>query len=246
MVEVDISIYYYALVSYSSNNIYILFSTGSILSDSELNDEFTRDFLDTISDNVLSMIDLGFAKTKIVLCGHSMGCVLSLSTAQILQHKNMDLFNSKIIVVGSCPTKFLLEQEAARFHDLPNAKIFVYCNQKDGNTVYLDCFMDKGSKNRVNYKPFICIGPEATEWNISDGEYVVKYIEDKMSCMEKHKWNNYYILLRQIYSMTTGGKRTKAKKAKKEKKEKTKTKKGIKKGKQSNYRRKGHKTKRRF
>ena len=223
IMEVDISIYYYVLVSKSTKNIYILFSTGSILSDHELNDEMLLGFLEGILYNISYLYENVVSESnKIVLCGHSMGCVLALSVAQLLKNRNTELFDSKIVVVGSSPTKFLTPQDKSEFHNLPNIKIFVYCDKKEGPSIYLDCFVNIGSKNRSNYEPLTIVGPDNSEFTISNQEYIINYISDKLTCISKHKWRNYYKILISLYPLTrTGGKTRRLKYNKRRKKHKT-------------------------
>jgi hypothetical protein len=223
-IDVDISMYYYILMSHSTKNIYIIFSTGSILSSSELEDEFLLGFLRNIISGIDFLHKNNLITNKLILCGHSMGCVLALSIAKILHQEDVFFFADKIIVVGSSPTKFLTTQEVSTFHSLSNVKIFVYCDKKERNRILLDCFIIKGSKDLVNYKPFTVIGPGESEFDLSEGnEYNIDYIEDQVTCIAKHKWSNYYKVLCSLYPLLNndivgGSKRRKTRRRKNVKK----------------------------
>ena len=69
--------------------------------------------------------DIIKSRKKIVLCGHSMGCVLAIQLALRIQQRNRIALENYLIVMGSASYRCLRPEEAASFHDLPNVFIFV-------------------------------------------------------------------------------------------------------------------------
>ena len=98
--------YYYILQSTRTKYIYILFPTGSVLDIFENTD--IKNFLQELVNNLLNKYK---NSTKIILSGHSYGCVLALYTGILLQSTNNDFFENKCIILGSGPYQFIKKND---------------------------------------------------------------------------------------------------------------------------------------
>jgi hypothetical protein len=194
-------VYYHVFLSMKENNIYILFNIGKvfdvniIMGDNSIK-KFLRQLIDTILQEDLSN------EQKIIICGHSMGCVFSLITGSILKNNNSDFFDKNIIIIGSAPFKCFNDES---FSNLKNVKIFVSCLIENGNepTMHVDCFVDKGFMS-YNYKPLTYIDYK-TKAEIDDiDNYKINYVSI-VYCKQYHNWNLYYEILKKIYPFNNGG-----------------------------------------
>ena len=62
---------------------------------------------------------------KIILCGHSAGCVTALRFGYYLYQKTPDFFLERCMVIGSAPFCWLPKDKINGYQDLPNIKIFL-------------------------------------------------------------------------------------------------------------------------
>ena len=205
-----VKIYYYIFLSEKTNNIYILFPTGNIFYENyiETNKHLNK-FIHTLIDEILNHTMQ--PNQKIIICGHSMGCVLSLYTAMVLKQTNEDFFNSNIIIIGSAPFKYSKNED---FNYLTNVKIFAI-GLKSHNTVYVDCFLYNGPDGLNNYKPLTYIIQtgsrlETYETYIDeieeDGKKIIPVpMVNNDYCEIYHNWNTYYNLLIKIYPFDKKG-----------------------------------------
>ena len=132
----------------SVSDLYILFSCGAIFDSSELwpEDNQTTDGAGNatskgtenikIKNEFIKYLDMLFNKlkenglydnpdSKLILCGHSMGCVLACRFAYFIKQKYNDFFNKQCIVIGSAPFRWLPEEKAKNFNNLENVFIFI-------------------------------------------------------------------------------------------------------------------------
>lgn len=205
-----VNIYYYMFLSEETNHIYILFPTGYIFDENyiETNNELKK-FINDLRDKILN--HQMKPNQKIIICGHSLGCVLSLYTAMALKDKNKDFFNSNIIIIGSAPFKYSKNED---FNYLTNVKIFAI-GLKLENTVYVDCFLYKGPNGLNNYKPLTYI--IQTGSNLDTYETYIDEIKDNETditpvpimnndyCEMYHNWKNYYDFLIKKYPFDKKG-----------------------------------------
>ena len=198
----NMEIYYYIFLSRSTNNIYILFPTGIVFTKDEFQNTELKYFLQNLINEILQE-DLRSGE-KIIICGHSMGCVLSLYTGMMIQETHKDFFDSNIIIIGSAPFKYS-NDSLFTFSDLPNVKIYVFC-QIDGNSASIDCYVF-GGPNKFNYNPLTYFTSD-DNYNgelIDDiNKYSISYKYSKM-CGYMHEWKNYYSALQSIYPFTPTG-----------------------------------------
>jgi hypothetical protein len=200
-----VNIYYYMFLSEETNHIYILFPTGYIFDKNyiETNNDLKK-FINDLRDKILN--HQMKPNQKIIICGHSLGCVLSLYTAMALKAKNEDFFNSNIIIIGSAPFKYSKNED---FNYLTNVKIFAI-GLKLENTVYVDCFLYKGPDGLNNYKPLTYIiqtgsSLDTYETYIDEIEIIPVPIVSNDYCEMYHNWKNYYDFLIKKYPFDKKG-----------------------------------------
>ena len=131
------SIFYKIFKSNNTEIVYILFPTGN--TSINLNTPEINIKLENLINKIMNF-------KKIVIAGHSMGCMMALHFASILYQKNMTLFQEKCVVLGTGPYKGYQSS-----YVLPNTKIFVLVYAYE-NSLYVDEFLYEG--NYKNYIPW--------------------------------------------------------------------------------------------
>jgi hypothetical protein len=202
-------IYYYIFFSITSKNIYVLFSSGIVFNEIELElvkANFLNHLVDIIQKTRLNK------KQKIIVCGHSMGCVLSLCTATMIREIDQSFFDSTIMVIGSAPFKYSNTKDTMELRRLPNIKVFVYClirkiPDTENAKAFIDCYVVKGPTEYSNYEPITYITDDRLVDDIDTYEKIYKY--PVAACQFRHTWENYYYSLVNIYpfekKQDTGG-----------------------------------------
>jgi hypothetical protein len=191
-------IYYYIFLS-QANNIFILFPTGVVFVEDEfkINTEL-KSFLQTLIQQILKEKKANRG-AKVIICGHSMGCVLSLYTGIMLQEQDKEFFNSNIIIIGSAP--FSYANSSINFSNLPNVKVFVYAmKDTEKKNIYIDCFVDKGRPTKLNYTPLTFFEDDGVIDNIQDYQLIPT---PHPLCDKMHNWVTYYFHLNNLYPSTT-------------------------------------------
>lgn len=127
----DMNVYCHILVN-EDNNIFILFNCGSVFDSNKLYADLFVKYLRSIYEYIYeTFISNESAEKKIILCGHSMGCVFASRFGQWLSETNPDFFKTKCMVIGSGPFKWLKKTDAKKFNNLDNVFIFlqsIYCD----------------------------------------------------------------------------------------------------------------------
>jgi hypothetical protein len=108
-----IYIFYKIFKSNQTGIVYILFPTGRTI---DLNTPEINNGLQKLIDKIKEYVKF----EKIVIAGHSMGCMIALHFASILYKNQPDFFKEKCIVLCTGPYKGYHSQII-----LPNTKIFV-------------------------------------------------------------------------------------------------------------------------
>jgi len=217
----DVISYYYILKSDDTNNIYILFSTGFVFFPVHLSDV---EFAKNMNDLAEAIIDFDKNEyNKVILCGHSMGCVIALHIGGgIIKTKDENFFNEKVIIVGSGP--FTYSETEISYNHSKNIKIFVNIGIYK-NTKYIDGYSIKNNKN--NYKPltYILDGKIIDLYgkynNNSKEDDVYYYTGSNISELKLnyfHVWDLYYKNINLFKNNNKGGKTKKTRKQKKSKK----------------------------
>ena len=165
--------------SESTKNIYLLFSSGVVFDVSTLSDKFA-----SIITEILSYQDYN----KIVIGGHSMGCMIALHFANAIYRNpdNRQFFFDKCIVLGSGPYK------GYHYDDpLPNTKIFVstFINKREPPVLNVDGYFVRSSGDlSKHYNPVVFINTDVND---------VHFVEDvdKMAASldsSLHMFQDYY------------------------------------------------------
>ena len=147
-------------VSYEVNRIYahVFNWDGMIAVGFPVGIPLRRDFLYSTPmkhffTNILTYI-MKFEENA-VFCGHSMGCALALHAALIAFELDPAWFAQKLVVVGSGSTPTLREEDAKKFINLPNIRLF-YAGLKDSNGMIL---CDNKSCDALTYGPYSIVEP---------------------------------------------------------------------------------------
>ena len=189
-------IYYYVYISESTSHIYVNFSTGRALSQrvnlyAQIN-EFLGHLIDDIRSQTLAI------GQKVVLCGHSFGCVLALYTGILIFNEDREFFDTHIIIVGSAPFKFY--NDLGDFKDLTNVKVFALYTYPEtskpetGADGEVDSFITTGPSYAVNYKTMIFLNAADDD----GGVITQSAIKGKIfrENVHLHDWNKYYETLK--------------------------------------------------
>jgi hypothetical protein len=145
-------LFYKIFKSNQTGIVYILFSTGRTI---DLNTPEINNGLQKLIDKIKEYVKF----EKIVIAGHSMGCMIALHFASILYKNQPYFFKEKCIVLGTGPYKGYHSQII-----LPNTKIFVlvYAYKQK---LYIDDFFYEGKYK--NYIPSLFIN-DTTQINNAD------------------------------------------------------------------------------
>ena len=200
-----IDLYYCMVRSTQTNVIYILFSSGIVLTKFDLQEN--RELNDRLHILIGKII-----KNKQyvhVLAGHSMRCVLSLYTGYLLFFKYNNVFTSNIFVLGSAGAKWMFdENHYVTYTNLPNIKIFLsgeLRHSKSKCKMLLDCYTNEGFGRE--YRPLSVIYKDTNKENgaiyetlFDDIKCQIEYPDKNNSqCQKFHQWAYYKKLLQTIY-----------------------------------------------
>ena len=198
----QVDMYYCMVRSLQTKTIYILFSSGIVLT---RNDLYNNIELNHSLSLLIAKISGAFQKNKdekFVFGGHSMGCVLSLYTRLLIREKPVF---PNCYVVGTAGAKWILPDTQI---DKQNIKIFIsgeLRHSKNGDTMLLDCFVNEGDNDLVAYKPLIVLYYDTTDRSAISVEFEkiqspIIYPEKSSSqCKKFHMWSYYQGLISQIY-----------------------------------------------
>lgn len=164
-IDDNIEMFYRIFKSGVSKNIYILFSSGLVID--------VRIFANELYD-LLEKINLYSDYNRIVIGGHSMGCMIALQFANIIYKDNKHFFEDKCAVLGSGPYK-------GYFYDdpLPNTKIFVSgvtfppfekAETKIAIDGYLYKSVDSDNRDEKHYSPVIVLNKTFKDDDDDDGK----------------------------------------------------------------------------
>lgn len=210
--------YYYQVMRTDSNQRYVLFPTGR--TNPVMDDPVIQLFLKNLADRLIQ------SNQSYCICGHSMGCVMSLNLGYLLHSINPQYFKEKIVVIGSAPYKWLTPD--ADFKNLENVLVFVYCQQYTSGTnttARVDCFYLMGQSK--HYSPYYMMYDHLYASSPRKDIYMVKYSDGEdikndfkntifmksRLCDDIHSWENYYNAFIRLFP-STGGRRLRSKKMK--------------------------------
>ncbi len=158
--QVGVELFFKIFKSESTNNIYVLFSSGVVFDVSTLSDKFPP-----IIAEILSYRDYD----KLVIGGHSMGCMIALHFANAIYRNpdNKQFFVDKCVVLGSGPYKGYYYNDP-----LPNTKIFVsaFIKQREEAVLNIDGYFVRSSGDlSKHYNPVIIINTDVNN---------IRFVED--------------------------------------------------------------------
>jgi surface protein len=206
--------FYYQIIESETKQKYVLFPTGEVY---DVMNDGTQSILTELAVRLIGTSD------SYCLCGHSMGCVLSLNLGLLIHQKNPGYFKSKIVVLGSAPFKWL--PPTVEFKDLENVFVFVYCSQysyPEKQDMVIDGFIVKGNSEYGHYLPYYMMYDEYTgdkpkeiylhKYDVPyDKQFSqlfsvpTKFFEDQLG---RHSWENYHNAFERLFK-PSGGKRRK-------------------------------------
>ncbi len=218
----DMTIYYLVFISEETNHIYVLFPTGRAFcrneDDYDCNNELHNPKINQFLNGLITKLLRDHNRdSKIVICGHSMGCVLALHTAMLLKTRDEAFFHSRVVVVGSGPFKYSdVDLKTRWFYNLSNIKIFVFVRINSAEmygkkqSAYIDSIVSKPigpTEVKFNYEPLTYISKDGVEVNDSDYDFVI----NKNTAFNRtiHSWKNYYSALEK-YIETVATKKSKS------------------------------------
>jgi hypothetical protein len=195
----QVDMYYCMVRSLHTNIIYVLFSSGIVLTQNDLqnNQELNNNLSLLIAK--LSGITKNNKREKIVLGGHSMGCVLALYTGFLMRVKPVF---TNCYIVGTAGAKWIPRD--IKFCNLENIKIFIsgeLRHSKTGDNLFLDCFINDGDIDLVSYNPVTVIYYDTTDRSADSVpfdkiESVITYPDKSSSqCKKFHMWSYYQGLI---------------------------------------------------
>jgi|688.fasta_scaffold293765_2 hypothetical protein len=174
--KINNTVFYKIFKSQQTQNIYVLFSTGHTIN---VNKPPINEALNLLIDKLMGYTE------KIVIAGHSMGCMMALHLASLFFINNPIHFQEKCVVLGSGPYK--------GYHStvvLPNTKIFVCVSIS--SILCIDEFFYKGKYD--NYVPVIFIDKNANKI-FTDNDYNNQQIYGISSL---HDFKNYKDVLTKL------------------------------------------------
>lgn len=205
----SIDMYYCMVESIYTKTVYVLFSSGIVLRENELQKNHE------LNDRLMILIGklIGLVKkhptTKFVLGGHSMGNVLASYTGWLMYSnpKYKHYFENNGYIIGTAGAKWLGNPEL--FRDLPNIKIFISGELRIAKTkkLLIDCFMREGDDNKHAYEPLTVIYKNTDDGEIHFSEFAeldptfqIVYPEKSTSqCKKLHMFSYYQHLINHIY-----------------------------------------------
>lgn len=202
LMNANIDMYYCAVKSLQTNVIYVLFSSGIVLTQTDLQENSE---LNANLHLLIAKLSGASKKYQIVLGGHSMGCVLALYTGFLMQKVSTSMFH-KCFFVGTAGAKWIPSDIS--FANLPNVKIFIsgeLRHSKTKDTLLLDCFINEGDRDLVAYKPLTVLYYDTNDRtafsiDIDKITYEISYPDKSTSqCKKFHMWTYYYGLINELY-----------------------------------------------
>lgn len=185
------------------DKMYVIFPTGDTFKSNVLkyNKKLNR-FLNELVELLIGYIAKN-KKQQIILCGHSMGCVVAIFAGMRLRDRSHALFKKHIKVVGSGAFKCL--DGGSKFSGLENVKIFmlfVKSDGGDGDDIMVDYFANAGYMPQ-NYKPLTMIafetGSETAAVSFEMNNKKTYNYLTKAESEVLHQWVHYYKILILLY-----------------------------------------------
>ena len=200
----NVDIYCCMARSTQTNVIYILFSSGIVLTKSDLEQRELNDRLHILIAKIIQNKDQVY-----VLAGHSMGCVLALYTGHLMFSAHNHVFRSHIVVLGTAGARWILDDaNYASYTNLPNIKLFLSGELRHGKSkskMLLDCYVNEGFGHV--YQPLSVIYTDKEEGKVFEIPHheiqcQIEYPDKNNSqCQKFHAWVYYKRLLQTVYNI---------------------------------------------
>ena len=138
--DINLESNYFRLNIFSLNDtLFILFPSGDIISDLYKSTCYFNPYFNFVIEFILQNQD-----KKIILGGHSMGCVFAQIIGNEILKRFPQLFKEKIIIVGTAPFKWLLKEDKENYDKYFGKNILIFGLKKND---CIDKFLINGNNN---------------------------------------------------------------------------------------------------
>jgi len=208
LTSVTIDMYYCIVESTVSGNVYVLFSSGIVLTKAELYDN--KELNDRMALLRLKIVQLARLGKRIILGGHSMGSVLAMYAGWEIYSHNKSVFTNSVVILGTAGAKWMTP-EMSDYATQPNVVQFISGElrvAKKSSKLLLDCFQIDGDSDFTafpNYKILYTDTEDGTYHVItpSEAEYMGYTLthtgKGSSQCKKLHMWKYYMEILQDIY-----------------------------------------------
>lgn len=184
--DILISLYCHILVN--NNDIYVLFNCGKVFDSNAL---YKQEFIEYLNKLFSKIMNYKF--NKLILCGHSMGCVLALRFGYFIFKNFKNTFFNKCLIIGAAPFKWMPKDEK-EFNNLPN--VFIFINSSAG----YDRILIENENNEKNFNLNFPLYALQSDFNEADDlVFSIKKISKlpKRYCNKRnydfcHSWSSYF------------------------------------------------------
>jgi len=216
LMTASIEMYYVMVMSTITNNIYILFSSGTVLTRKDLYDnKELNTHLWLLIAKIIGIVKSN-NKTKIILGGHSMGSAVSMYTGLLMYNnpKYKSIFIDNCYSFGTGAARWIIN-ENTDFTNLPNIWQYIGGEFRRGKKItrlLLDCYSIHGDTDFTSYEPYyllysdvidngeVTIAKAITLEDATEKQYVIEYPDKTTNiCKKLHLWANYQKLLGMLY-----------------------------------------------
>jgi hypothetical protein len=217
LMTTSIEMYYVMVMSTITNNIYILFSSGTVLTREDLYDnKELNSRLWLLIEKIIGIVQSKNIK-KIILGGHSMGAVLSMYVSLLMYNnsKYKSIFIDNCYTFGTAAARWIIK-EHRDFTNLPNIRQYIGGEIRHGKKItklLLDGYSILGDTDFTSYEPYyllysdvidnnreITIANAITLEDANEKQYVIEYPDKTTNiCKKLHLWANYQKLLGLLY-----------------------------------------------
>lgn len=181
--------YYMFIPSLYSKTCYIVFATGATLYDSEI---LNSTFKFEIKKVIEYIFELSSYFNNIVLCGHSLGCVLSQLISLEIIKMNKELFLDKIWIIGSAPFKWLNPIDKDIYNHYSDGKKIIFSSGfiDNENNKQIDYYYYDLSDNLTHSKIFILYVKEENFENLDKIKIINTDTEENIKKMSARNARN--------------------------------------------------------
>ena len=178
------------LIKDSEQNLYLLFSSGRVLPNELLweNEDFKL-YLQLLWGEIKSKRQENVK--KVILCGHSMGCVVAQRLGYYIFELDKSFFWSTVLVIGSGSFPWITEEKKKHYKNMSNIFIFI-------NTIRTEykIFKDPTSCNTKEslelYEPYFIIGSHSIDTNTEQKFYFEYYNNERELELTCHPYGNRF------------------------------------------------------